>query len=203
MTVDKTLVAPSTRQRGRPLGRFANIAIVAVTAVVIIGLAYLANGSARAAGVTPVDVTGVSTGAGPVIGNAAPDLVATTVDGKAIRLSDYVGSPIWLTFGASWCQPCRAENPDIQAAYDRYHDRGVVVVQVYMSEDSSTVTDYASRVGLTYVKVPDPDTSLAAEYRILGIPSHFFIDKAGVLRQIKVGTLDAGTMDATLDELVR
>lgn len=203
MNAEKTLVAPSTRRRDRPRGRLANLAVVAVTAIVIIGLAYLANGSAKAAGVTPVDVTGVATGAGPVVGNPAPDLVATTVDGKAIRLGDYVGSPIWLTFGASWCQPCRAENPDIQAAYDRYRDRGVVVVQVYMSEDASTVTDYAGRVGLTYIKVPDPDTSLAAEYRILGIPSHFFIDKAGVLRQIKVGTLDSETMDATLDELVR
>jgi Peroxiredoxin len=199
----ETLAARSTRRQNRSRGRLANLALMTVTAIAIIGLAYLANGPTTAAGVTPVDVTGVPTGAGPVVGQPAPDLVATTVDGKPFRLGDFAGSPVWLTFGASWCQPCRAENPDIQAAYLRFQERGVVVVQVYMSEDSTTVTDYADRVGLTYIKVPDPDTRLASEYRILGIPSHFFIDRSGVLHEMKVGTLDSEAMDTVLDELAR
>ena len=199
----ETLATPRTRRPARSRGRLANLAVIAATAVAIVGLAYIANGPARASGVTPVDVTGVPTGAGPIVGRPAPDLAATTAEGKPVRLSDFLGSTVWLTFGASWCQPCRAENPDVQAAYDRFRDHGVVVVQVYMSEDASAVNDYASRVGITYVKVPDPDTRLAAEYRILGIPSHFFIDRTGVLREIKVGTLDPQAMDAVLGELTR
>jgi hypothetical protein len=67
-----------------------------------------------------------------------------------------------------------------------------------MSEDAATVADYARRVGLTYVTVPDPSERLAAEYRILGIPSHFFIAADGTLEQIKIGSLDPASMEAAL-----
>jgi cytochrome c biogenesis protein CcmG/thiol:disulfide interchange protein DsbE len=96
---------------------------------------------------------------------------------------------VWLTFGATWCQPCRAENPDIEAAYRKYKDRGLEVVQVYISEGQKTVSDYATTVGLTYTKIPDEAQRLAAQYRILGIPSHFFIGRDGVLKVLKIGSI--------------
>jgi hypothetical protein len=75
------------------------------------------------------------------------------------------------------------------------------VVQVYINQDTATVVDYANRVGLTYTKIADSDDQIATNYRILGIPAHFFIDRDGVLRQLKVGTLDAATMQSILTEL--
>lgn len=199
----QTLAARSTRRPAGPRGRLINLAAMAITGIVIVGLAYLANGPTAASGVTPVDLNGVPTGDGPVVGRTAPDLAGTTLDGKPVHLSDFAGSPVWLTFGASWCQPCRAENPDIRAAYERFRGRGLVIVQVFMSENAAAVSEYASRVGLTYVTVPDPDSRLATDYRILGIPSHFFIDRTGVLRELKVGTLDPPAMDAVLGDLTR
>jgi cytochrome c biogenesis protein CcmG/thiol:disulfide interchange protein DsbE len=189
------------RAPGRAQGRIVTLAIMAVTAAVIAAAAFLSNQPASASGVTTVNIPGTATGPAPVVGKPAPPFSSTTADGQPVALADYAGSPIWLTFGASWCQPCRAENPDIQGAYDRYRARGIVVIQVYMAEEAGTVTDYANRVGLTYVKIPDPGYAVADEYRILGIPSHFFIDRTGVLRSLKVGTLDPGTMDQLLDEL--
>ena len=194
---------PATRRPPRPRARIANLGIMAVTAAIIVAVAYLSNQPApTAAGFTPVEVTGLASGKAPAVGEPAPDFRASTDDGKAFRLSELVGKPVWLTFGASWCQPCRAENPDIQAAYERYKERGLVVVQVYMTEDAATVSSYAATVGLTYPRVPDPDTRLAAAYRIVGIPSHFFIDKAGVLRQLKIGTLDPKAIEAALGEIM-
>ena len=102
------------------------------------------------------------TGQAPTVGQPAPDFQATTVDGRTVRLSEFKGKPVWLTFGASWCQPCRAENPDVQAAYDRAKASGLEVLAVFMSEDTAAVKDYADRVGLTYDKVADPDTALAS-----------------------------------------
>jgi peroxiredoxin len=177
---------------------------MAVTAVAILGVAVLANRPATGTGgLTPVDIVGSPQGPAPIIGQPAPPLRATAIDGSPVELAQYAGSPVWITFGASWCQPCRAENPDIQAAYDGFRAQGLVVIGVYMSESDETVSDYASRVGLTYVKVADPDTRLSTEYRILGIPSHFFVDRDGVLRQTRVGTLDRAGMDAILAELMR
>lgn len=172
--------------------------IMAITAAVILGVAYLSDRPDTGEGaLTAVTVTGSASGAAPVVGAKAPDFAALRSDGTAFKLSDYIGRPVWLTFGASWCQPCRAENPDIEATHRKLGDE-VVVLQVYMSEDAATVSDYVSRVGITYVTVPDPSERLAAEYRILGIPSHFFIDATGGLRQIKIGSLDPGSMEAAL-----
>jgi thiol-disulfide isomerase/thioredoxin len=173
--------------------------IMAITAAVILGVAYLSDRRDTSAegSLTAVTVTGSASGAAPVVGARAPDFAALRSDGTAFKLSDYEGQPVWLTFGASWCQPCRAENPDIEATYRKLGDE-VVVLQVYMSEDAATVEDYATRVGLTYVTVPDPSERLAAEYRILGIPSHFFIGVDGTLRQIKIGSLDPASMEAAL-----
>jgi peroxiredoxin len=183
-------------------GRLSTLIVLAVTAVIIVAVAVLANQSSSATtdagGLTPVSLPGNATGAAPTVGQPAPDFTATTADGKAFRLSDLKGKPVWLTFGASWCQPCRAENPDIQATYDKLKGSGVQVVQVYMAEDAKTVTDYANRVGITYTKVPDPDQRLADGYRILGIPTHFFIDSSGVLRQMKIGSLDPASMEQAL-----
>jgi thiol-disulfide isomerase/thioredoxin len=137
-----------------------------------------------------------------VVDSPAPDFIAALAGGDELRLSELRGKPVWLTFGASWCQPCRAENPDIMATYAANAGK-IAIVQVYMQEDAITVKDYTDRVGITYLTVPDPSQALSAQYRILGIPSHFFIDASGVLRQIKVGSLDPVSMQAAIDALSR
>jgi len=176
------------------------LVIVAVTAAILLAVAYLSDRRDTATGqgaVTAVTVNGTASGAAPTVGATAPDFTTVTADGTPVNLSAFIGRPVWLTFGASWCQPCRAENPDIQATYLTVSD-AVVVLQVYMSEDAATVSEYRDRVGLTYLTVPDPSERLASEYRILGIPSHFFIDASGVLREMKIGSLDPASMQAAI-----
>jgi hypothetical protein len=65
------------------------------------------------------------------------------------------------------------------------------------------VTDYATRVGLDYLKVADPATQLASQYRILGIPSHYFIDRDGVLQTMKIGSPDIPSMEAAVEGIRR
>jgi Peroxiredoxin len=197
---------PITGESGAtPRGtQLRNLAVIAVTAVIIAAVAFIVNQpKTSAGGFTDVTLSGAATGQAPTVGQPAPDFQATTVDGRTVRLSDFKGQPVWLTFGASWCQPCRAENPDIQAAYAKAKASGLEVLAVFMSEDASAVKDYADRVGLTYDKVADPDTTLASQYRILGIPSHFFIDKAGVLQQMKIGSLDQAGMEQAIQNISR
>ena len=184
--------APATRSR------LTTLAVMGVTAVVIAIVAVFVNQPPTTAeGVTGVTLTGDTSGAAPVVGQTAPDFVATTIDGEQVQLSDFRGRPVWLTFGASWCQPCRAENPDIKATAEQFGD-DLVVLAVFISEDEAAVKDYADRVGLGYLKVADPATTIASQYRILGIPSHFFIDADGVLREMRVGSLDLAGMQAAV-----
>lgn len=201
MAAPHTPVAETGRSVPRLGGRLGTILVMAAATLAILAAAYFTNASTTADGVTTVNLTGTPSGPAPIVGQMAPDFTATTIDGQPIRLSDLKGSPVWLTFGASWCQPCRAENPDIQAAYDAFSASGLVVVQVYITEDASSVSDYAARVGLTYRKVADATDTISTNYRILGIPSHFFIGRDGVLRELKVGTMDPASMQAALTEI--
>jgi cytochrome c biogenesis protein CcmG/thiol:disulfide interchange protein DsbE len=201
-TSGPTATSVPTADRTLRRRRLTTLTVMVVTAVVIATVAVAMNQRATTAnGVTDVTIAGDPTGAAPTIGQPAPDFAATTVDGKAVRLSDFRGQPVWLTFGASWCQPCRAENPDIKATAERFAPQGLVVLAVFISEDDAAVADYADRIGLGYLKVADPDTAIASKYRILGIPSHFFIDRDGVLRVMKVGSLDVAGMERAIGEL--
>jgi peroxiredoxin len=173
-----------------------------VTAVAILAVSYLANRPvAGGSGLTSVVLSGRASGPAPEVGEPAPDFTATTIEGDEVTLSRLRGRPLWLTFGASWCQPCRAENPDILAAYERYRAKGLRVLAIFIQDDESTIEDYAKRAGLTYPKVDDSDSRIASSYRIVGIPSHFFIDSAGVLRALRIGTLDTEGMDTALEEI--
>jgi cytochrome c biogenesis protein CcmG, thiol:disulfide interchange protein DsbE len=196
--------SPSIRLTAPGRSRLGTLAVMAVTAAIIVAVAVMANPSgASTDGLTAVSVSGAATGPAPTVGQPAPNFVATTIDGKTVELSELKGKPVWLTFGASWCQPCRAENADIKATYEKYASSGLVVLAVFISEDADTVKDYADRVGLGYVKVADPSTEIASQYRILGIPSHFFIGADGILRSMTIGTLDSAAMEEAVGEIRR
>jgi len=202
MTSPPASPARSWQQRIRE-SRLGTVLVLAITAAIVMGGAYLVDRPT----VTKTGISAVNVGAGdgpaPKIGALAHDFTATTVDGKTVSLSSLKGHPVWLTFGASWCAACVAEAPDIQSTYEKFKAKGVVVLAIFIREDSTTVRDYANRVGLTYPKVADPDTRIASAYRVYGIPAHFFIDKTGILRSIKTGGLSPEQMAAALTEISR
>ena len=179
--------------------RMGTLLVLAVTAALVMVGAYLVDrDSAAEAGIQAVALTGPGEGAPPKIGTPAQDFTATTVDGKDVLLSSYKGQAVWLTFGASWCAACVSEAPDIQAAYEKHKAEGVVILSISISEDSATVRDYVGRVGLTFPQIADPDTRIASAYRVNGIPAHYFIDRTGVLREMKTGALSSEQMDKSL-----
>ena len=194
--------ARSWQQRLRE-SRLGTVLVLVVTAAIVMGGAYLVDHPAPAqAGVSAVKVA-PGDGPAPKIGSPTQDFTATTVDGKQVSLSSYKGHPVWLTFGASWCAACVAEAPDVETAYQDFKSKGGVVLAIFISEDSATVGDYAKRVGLTFPIVADPDSRIASQFRVYGIPAHFFIDRTGVLRSMKTGGLSSDQMASTLTEVSR
>jgi peroxiredoxin len=172
-----------------------------VVGIGLVGATFLLDQSG-AAGFTKVTLTGDVSGPRPEVGGAPPAFSATTVDGTPFSLGDLAGTPVWLTFGASWCADCRAEAPDIQAAYERYGPTGLAIVSVWIDETDSDARDYAARVGLTFTMVADPTTSLASRYRIFGLPTHFFITPDGVIREIRLGGLTPDAMDRLVGSIM-
>lgn len=139
-----------------------------------------------------------------LVGAAAPDFVVTGADGAEIRLQDSRGHPMWLTFFSSWCAYCRAENPDIEAVALEQRQTGtdLVVLGVGVGETRTSATDYARAAGLTFAIAADTEQSVARRYAVLALPTHVFIDRDGVIREIRVGTLRPEVMRALVAELV-
>jgi cytochrome c biogenesis protein CcmG, thiol:disulfide interchange protein DsbE len=200
-TVTKVSPTKGWQQRVRE-SRFGTLLVLAVTAVLVMGGAYLVDRPAAADGVTKIDV-GQGKGPAPEVGKPAQDFTARTVDGKTVTLSSFKGQPVWLTFGATWCAPCQAEAPDIQAAYAKYKGDRLEILSVSISEDPATVLDYGQRIGLTFPQIADPNTTIASAYRVGGIPSHFFIDKAGNLHSMRSGGMSPEQMDTAVKNTIR
>lgn len=190
------------RPSGRTAGRLQTIGI-GVIAVVVIGiLVYAASGQGPSDGVTPIDLGDGAAAAAPVVGAVPPDFTGVTYDGTTVSLSDYAGKPVWLTFGASWCPDCRTESADVEATYQANKDKGLVVLGVFINEPAADVSGYAGRAGLTFPIVVDPNADIAAAYRSMGIPTHFFIGADGKVREVRIGALPKDEMDRAVAALV-
>jgi peroxiredoxin len=180
--------------------RLRTLVIVVVTALTIAIVAWVIN-QPTADGLTEVTIA-AGPGAPPQVGEAPPAFNAVDVDGVEVGLSDYVGKPVWLTFGASWCADCRAESPDLQATYARYAAQGLVVLGVFIEEDDAAVREYADRLGFTFPMVADPQDRIAGAYHLLGIPTHYFIGPDGRIEQVRLGGLHADEMDRLVQGLL-
>jgi cytochrome c biogenesis protein CcmG/thiol:disulfide interchange protein DsbE len=176
------------------LGALRNIFATVLVGIAIVGIVWYFDSPSSAASSQDITLTATASGPAPRVGQVAPDFTVKDIDGNLHKLSDFRGRPVWINFWASWCPPCRAENPDIQAVYDANRDAGLVVLGIAIGENDSTVKDYAGRAGLTYTIGLDGGTDIAAAYRIVGIPTHFFIDKDGILRDWRIGSLSKETM---------
>ena len=188
---------PDWRERTRKSG-WGTLVVLAATASLVLAGTYLVQRPQAAAesGVTSISISGADSP--PKVGEVPPDFTGTTADGQTVTLSSLKGKPVWLTFGATWCAACQAEAPDIRDAYQRASASGLVVVQVFLSDDAGTVSDYGERLDLGFDLVPDPDTKIAAAYGVYGIPVHYFIGRDGVLRSARTGSMSPSSMDEAL-----
>lgn len=116
------------------------------------------------------------------IGAVAMDFTQNNTAGKAVKLSDYRGKYVLLDFWASWCGPCRAENPNVLDNYEKYHSKGLEILGVSLDDKKDAWLKAIKDDGLEWAHVSDLKgwkNDVAKEYNIRAVPSNFLIDKEG------------------------
>ena len=177
------------------VGALRNIIATVFVGLAIVGIVWYFDSPSGVGSSQAFTPTGHASGPAPKIGQAAPDFTVQALDGKTYKLSDFRGKPVWINFWASWCPPCRAENPDIEEVYQANQANGLVVLGVAIGEEDGNVRGYVDRTGLNYTIGLDRGQDIAATYRIVGIPTHYFIDKDGILREWRIGSMSKKTME--------
>jgi peroxiredoxin len=134
------------------------------------------------------------------VGKAAPDFTLDSNDGKKIALSSLKGKYVLVDFWASWCQPCRQENPNTIKLYEKYSKKGLEVLGVSTDQDNAKWLEAVSQDKLTWLQVRDSLGEVANMYGIEQLPTTFLLDKEGT---IIARDLRGEELAKKLDELMK
>ncbi|NDJ34924.1 MAG: TlpA family protein disulfide reductase [Chloroflexi bacterium] len=109
----------------------------------------------------------------------APDFTIETYDGQTLTLSELEGQVVVLNFWASWCAPCSVEAPELEAAWQRYKDDGVVFIGIGYVDSKEKAEAFIAEHGLTYPNGDDLGSHISDDYAIRGVPETFVINTEG------------------------
>jgi len=118
---------------------------------------------------------------------ATPPFTLTSTDGEGFDLTALKGKVVLVNFWATWCPPCRAEMPAIDAVYRAQKDAGLVVLAVNLQEDAALVKAFGRQFSLSFPLLLDADGAVSVRYQIRALPTTFFVDRRGIIRDLTIG----------------
>lgn len=182
---------PEAAVRGRRRRRW--VVFGGVLAGVLLLTALLSFGLSR----DPTIITS------PLIGKPAPNFALRTLDGGGVvRLSDLRGQVVVLNFWKSTCAACFVEHPALAAAWNRYRDRGVVVLGVDFEDSLGGARAFAKSEGGDWPLVVDQDGGTVLAYGVTGPPETFFIGRNGRIAHKQIGPVTYGLMTDQITRLL-
>ena len=123
---------------------------------------------------------------GVAIGQRAPDIEVTLLDGSVMNTADWAGQPLWVNFMATWCPQCVDELPMMER-YNAQLDGAMTILVVDVGEDRRTVREFMESLEFELPVGVDSDGSVQAEWGAYALPIHFWMDADGIVRQVVYG----------------
>jgi len=136
---------------------------------------------------------------------SAPDFVLNDIDGTSHKLSQYRGRPVILNFWASWCVECLEEMPSLEALYNSFHERGLMVLGITIDRDPAKIRSVLNKINVSYPVLMEPSGEVFIDsYAVTKLPTTIFIDKEGyIVRTISGGeNLNSKKIRAYIEGLI-
>jgi len=190
----------TSRRRHKKPDRSLSLLVVGA-GLILIGLAAFLTWPREPVGAAENPASGKTL---PVSVNyAAPELTLTDLDGEERSLVDYRGQVVLVNLWATWCPPCKAEMPTLQAYYQDHASQGFVIVAISDGDPAPAVSDFVDQYGLTFPVWLDP-TYIATEkaFKTLNLPSSFVIDRGGTIRLRWVGEIERAALETYVTPLI-
>ncbi len=131
--------------------------------------------------------TSAVTAATKLKGEEAPDFVLKSFSGENLRLSEYRGEIVMLSFWATWCGDCRSQLEQLAAMYGRYQDAGVALLAVNLDQNERQASNVASSLGVAYPILHDSAGEVGKRYAVDKMPMMVLIDRSGIVRDVFEG----------------
>ena len=185
--------------RGRMIGAAAaGLAVAAVIALMVVGLLNQdrSNSIQQA----------IAQGERP----EAPDLElpvltggAMLAEGDTVTLAELRGTPLVLNFWASWCGPCKTEAPILEGLWQKYRQRGLLVLGVDVQDLTDNARAFDEEFGLTFPSVRDGGDETMRRFEVRGVPETFIIDREGRVAALRVGPVtDPAQLEQAIEDVL-
>lgn len=136
------------------------------------------------------------------VGKPAAAFTLDRLDGTGkVALADHAGKVVVLNFFASWCIPCKEENPALVRVWERYRSSDVVVIGILFQDSLDSGRRYVRDNGVTWPTATDEDGRIAFAYGVRGIPETYFIGPDGIIAGRHKGPIDEVTLVNAIDTL--
>jgi len=132
----------------------------------------------------------------------APPLALVDVNGQSVALADYAGQVVLLNNWATWCPPCRAEMPELQAYHTAHQEQGFTVIAVEAGDPASQVQQFVEEYGLTFPVWVDTGQQALTVFRNLALPNSFVIDREGQVRLAWSGAITLDVLEKYVTPLL-
>jgi len=132
------------------------------------------------------------------VGKPLGDFSLKDINGQTVHLSDYKGKAVLVNAWATWCPPCKAEMPDLNAYYQTHQADGFMLLAVNAGDPAGDAAAFASQKGLAFPVLLDPNTSLLNSLGIHSFPTSILVGTDGVVKAIHIGMFTPEALEAEI-----
>jgi cytochrome c biogenesis protein CcmG, thiol:disulfide interchange protein DsbE len=178
---------PSTKKTGRSIWRVVALLVVAGLVIALALQLRARNATQPTSGSAPDFTLKVYPGYDGGLGK------------PEIRLADLRGQVVFINFWASWCVPCREEQPALEKVWRQYRDKGVVFIGVDYVDTEPDALAYLKDFQVSYPNGLDLGTKISPKYHIQGVPESFLVDRQGNIVLFKIAPINEAELVTALD----